>query len=472
MARTGWLIAAALLVVSLLSFSPEALARDKPVCTAAKQPACTIEQARAECMSHNPLPWDNWVEIISRRCVNLLLNSAGDVGRFSSEFIAKRHNGSTTPWTGDASSFNWAQSCKDEASYTGVGPWSSDGGSATPGSVGCRNGCDGVWQKNADFTQTWTALGNVCPDDQEKNCQSPAMAGAGYYWNPVLRVCEPPDIKCQGGAKPNSLGQCGPEPCPEGRTLQQDGTCKTKENECPAGQIRSPDGKCLPGDGQCAAGEVRGPDGTCKKDSDGDGDPDDPGDKETFSGGDDCAVPPSCSGSPILCGQARIQWRIDCNTRKNRNIAGGTCAAMPVCTGEKCDAMEYASLLMQWRTACATEKLLTKDGGNGGDGSQPEWTKVTGMSTDPGAGSSPDDINVVTTKKIGISDLDQSGVGGSGSCMGFVTGGGAASSLSSGFMQVMSSPPAFFCNFISQIRAVIILLASVTCVYILSRGAP
>ena len=106
-----------------------------------------------------------------------------------------------------------------------------------------------------------------------------------------------------------------------------------------AGSI--PDGKCLPGDGQCAAGEVRGPDGTCKKDGDGDGQPDDPGDKDTFAGGDDCSVPPSCGGSPIMCGQARIQWRIDCNTRKNRNIAGGTCNTMPVCTGES--AMRWST---------------------------------------------------------------------------------------------------------------------------------
>lgn len=363
----------------------------------------------------------------------------------------------------------WSKGCDEEPDYSGTGPWSSSGGSARSGSTGCRNGCDGIWMKNADASFTWTPLGNVCPDDPKKDCQK---MGPEYYWNPVLNVCEPPSGECKEGTKPNSLGQCAPEPCPDGMALQQDGTCKKKDNECPAGQVRSPDGKCLPGDGQCAAGEVRGPDGTCKKDSDGDGDPDEPGEKETFSGGDDCNSPPSCSGSPILCGQARIQWRIECNTRRNRNIAGGTCAAMPICTGEKCDAMEYSSLLMQWRTACATEKLLAKDSGNGGDGSQPEWTKVTGMSTDPGAGSSPSDTDVLTTKKIGISDLDQSGIGGSGSCVGFVTGGGGGSGLSSGFMQVMASPPAFFCNFISQIRATIILLASVACVYILSRGAP
>lgn len=417
-------------------------------------------------MAWDPLPWDNWVQIISRRCSNYILGSAGDVGRFSGEYIAKRHNGSTTPWTGDASSFYWLQDCKKEPTYTGTGPWSS-GHTAKNGSMGCRNGCNGVWSSNADSTKTWAAMGSVCPDDEQEQCK---MFGDGYYWNSLLKVCEPPEGKCPGGTKPNSLGKCAPEPCPEGMAQQQDGTCKKKENECPAGQVRSPDGKCLPGDGQCAKGEVRGADGTCKKDADDDGKPDEPGEKESFSGGDDCSVPPSCSGSPILCGQARIQWRIDCNTRRNRNIAGGSCSAMPICTGDKCDAMEYAGLLMQWRTACAAEKMAGQ-GNNGGDGSQPEWTKVGGMNTDPGAGASPDDTKVLTTKQIGIGDLDQSGIGGGGSCMGFV-GGGGGGGIASGLVQVMASPPAFFCNFIGQIKAVIILFASVTSVFILSRGAP
>ncbi|WP_312704149.1 hypothetical protein [Stenotrophomonas lactitubi] len=283
-----------------------------------------------------------------------------------------------------------------------------------------------------------------------------------------MSACEPEQSKCEGGKPANSLGKCEPEPCPEGMAQNPDGTCKKKDNECPAGQVKSPDGRCLPGDGQCAAGEVRGPDGTCKKDSDGDGEPDEPGegDKETFSGGDDCNAPPSCSGSPILCGQARIQWRIECNTRRNRNIAGGLCTSPPICTGEKCDAMEYSQLLMQWRTACATEKLAAKTGG--GTEGQPDWTKVTGMSTDPGLGASPDDTKVLTVKKIGVDQLDQSGFGGGGSCIGFAVGGG--SGIGSGFAQSMASPPAFFCNYIVLIRAVLILSASVTCAYILTSG--
>ncbi|MBZ3920492.1 hypothetical protein Xtri_13865 [Xanthomonas campestris pv. trichodesmae] len=187
--------------------------------------------------------------------------------------------------------------------------------------------------------------------------------------------------------------------------LGADGTCKPKDNECPAGQIKSPMGSCIPGDGQCAAGEVRGKDGTCKRDGDGDGEPDagedDGSAQQNFSGGDDCNSPPSCSGDLIMCGQARIQWRIDCNTRKNRNISGGTCAAMPVCTGEKCDAMEYSSLLMQWRTACALERQKAGEGGAGETGikdhmtamKQAEVNALRGLGTDDGhAGVDPNGI--------------------------------------------------------------------------------
>lgn len=360
--------------------------------------------------------------------------------------------------------------CSSRKDYNG--PYPNGQYKPKSGSLSCDLGCEVIWTHNADGTVNGQPMGGVCSGedyDSDDDCEK-AAAGGGYYYNRQVGVCEPPEPECKGGEKANSVGQCEPEPCPSGMTQNADGTCKKKNNECPAGQVKSPDGRCLPGEGQCAAGEVRGPDGTCKKDGDGDGEPDEPGegDKEFFAGGDDCNSPPSCSGSPILCGQARIQWRIECNTRRNRNIAGGTCAAMPVCTGEKCDAMEYSSLLMQWRTACATEKLLAKDSGNGGDGGQPEWTKVAGMSTDLGLGSSPDDTKVLTVKKIGVDQLDQSGFGGGGGCIGFAVGGG--NGIGSGFAQAMASPPAFFCNYILLIRGVLILSASVTCAYILASG--
>ncbi|WP_447610429.1 virulence factor TspB C-terminal domain-related protein [Stenotrophomonas maltophilia] len=322
---------------------------------------CTVEEARQQCESHKPINSSIPGGVTRRNCIR---EGDSNSGRYSLLYWGRDSNGNEQgQYFGGY--FYWINKCSAEPVYTGQGPWASIGGGAKSGSMGCRNGCDGQWHKNADATYSWQSVGAICPDDEKKNCESPAMQAVGYYWNPVLRVCEPPKSECLTG-KPNSLGECAPEPCPEGMAQQADGTCKKKDNECPAGQVRSPDGKCLPGDGQCAKGEVRGQDGTCKKDADNDGNPD-PVNEDSFSGGDDCSAPPSCSGSPIMCGQARIQWRIDCNTRKNRNIAGGTCASMPICTGEKCDAMEYSALLMQWRSACALEKMAQGNGSGGGE---------------------------------------------------------------------------------------------------------
>ncbi|WP_372172638.1 hypothetical protein [Xanthomonas axonopodis] len=365
-----------------------------------------------------------------------------------------------------------AKSCDKEPAYTGGGPWGTYVGSARSGSIGCRNGCDGVWFGNGDDSMTWQATGAVCPADPPKACEGMK----GYVWNRYLGVCEPtPPEKCPEGQSKNAKGTCEPNACPEGMVLGQDGTCKPKDNECPSGQIKSPTGSCLPGDGQCASGEVRGADGTCKKDGDGDGEPDGEGDgegdpdKSQFSGGDDCNTPPSCSGDAIMCGQARIQWRIDCNTRRNRNVSGGTCASMPVCTGEKCDAMEYNSMVFQWRSACAAEKLLAKGTGDGGsNGEQPAWTKVGGMSQDPGAGASADDTKVLTTKKISTDDLDQSGFGGGGSCPGFEAASGGV--IANAYSATFASPPPMWCTYIARLRAGLIVVSACVSVFILSRG--
>ncbi|WP_313244256.1 hypothetical protein [Stenotrophomonas rhizophila] len=449
-------------------YSPPVRAQDKNCKLEASQ--CSVGEALAQCQSNTPGAGNLNIPggVTRSKCIRAGSTASG---YFYQQYWGKNISG-TEVGVFIEGNWYWRNKCNSEPAYTGAGPWSS-GGAAKNGSIGCRNGCDGVWFSNSDSTKTWSATGAICPDDEKSNCDK---MGDGYYWNDLLKVCEPPEGKCPGGVKPNSLGQCAPEPCPSGMLAQADGTCKKKDNECPAGQIKSPDGKCLPGDGDCAQGEARGKDGTCKRDSNNDGEPDEgeeegegPGGqkvKENFEGGDDCSSPPSCSGSPILCGQARIQWRIDCNTRKNRNIAGGSCAAMPVCTGEKCDALEYSGLLMQWRTACAVEKLA--QGTGGGDGSQPAWTSVAGMSQDPGAGATANDTKVLTVKKLNVDDLDQSGFGGGGGCIGFVAGGGTG--MASGFAQSLASPPAYFCSYIALIRAVLILSAAVTSAYILTSG--
>jgi hypothetical protein len=291
------------------------------------------------------------------------------------------------------------------------------------GSTQCFNGCVVSYMQNGDDeTSTRSYSGAMCGNDQFKqNCP------AGTFWNSYMGVCQPIQPDCPQG-QVREGGQCKPEnKCPDGMILVTGSTpgaiaqgalhCKPSENECPAGTIKAPSGQCLPGEGQCAAGEARRKDGTCGRDSNGDGtaddddeDPDNDSDKDFFTGGDSCTTPPSCNGSPIMCGQARIQWRIDCNTRKNVNISGGSCTQVPLCTGDKCNAMEYASLLQQWRTTCAVEKMAK--GTSDGDG-QPEWTKVTGNGTE-GAGEEPEG----PTRRIslGLGMLDSSGFLGGGSC--------------------------------------------------------
>jgi len=280
------------------------------------------------------------------------------------------------------------------------------------GSYSCNAGCVVHFYRNGDGTSTGTFANSLpCERPDPDDC-----AASGRTWNAALNVCEPNEPECPAGQTVNSLGQCAPEPCPAGKVLGPDGTCRKRENECPAGQVRGPDGSCV--DNECPAGQVRGPDGTCKRDDDGDGNEDD-ADEEFFSGGDDCSTPPQCSGSPILCGQARIQWRIDCNTRKNRSISGGTCGSPPVCVGEKCDALEYSMLVQQWKAACALEKIAAGGGSGGGGGDNSDLIDFLG-------GQGAHDPNVVGgdtltdagpgDDEIDIPEPDASGYGYSRTC--------------------------------------------------------
>lgn len=241
----------------------------------------------------------------------------------------------------------------------------------------CVDGCQWVYQQNADdTTSTRQTTGETCTGSEE--CPT------GFFRNTQMRTCDPVQPECkENEALVDGVCQLN-EVCPDGMVSATPGTagavaagslyCKPAESECPAGHIKAPSGQCLPGDGLCAAGEARKADGTCGVDANNDGVPDaedtdpnnDPGD-ESFSGGDTCQQPPSCAGNPIQCGIARIAWRTECNTRKNRNISGGSCQSVPICTGEKCDAMEYGQLIQTWKAACTLEKILAKDSGSEGD---------------------------------------------------------------------------------------------------------
>ncbi len=316
-------------------------------------------------------------------------------------------------WSTGHQTFYWGKSCAERSSAT------------TPffppsGSVRCINGCESTYRDNGDDTTTYSTNGKTCDKKPDCNAQ-----GKNMVWNGMLGVCQPVEPECPKGKVKTGNACTDDKACPDGMALVA-GSCKKKDEECPSGMIRSPSGQCIPGDGSCASGEVRGPDGTCKRDKDNDGEPDPtgPDDKDSFSGGDTCSSPPSCSGSPIMCGQARIQWRIDCNTRRNNNISGGQCsqAGMPTCTGEKCNAMEYAGLLMQWRSACALEKLAagkTETPGNNADANGNGVPDALEGSGDPAPiGDSSTDVQGAKKWGIGVSTglLDTSNMFGGGSC--------------------------------------------------------
>ncbi|MEV5119892.1 hypothetical protein [Stenotrophomonas indicatrix] len=399
----------------------------------------------AECASYNPLPYDNFVKILSRQCVLEMRGS--DNGWVVLRGTFERHNGITL--VHDNQSFDWLQSCAPQP------------GKVTPffppsGSVRCIGGCEVTYRDNGDDTTTYSNNGRYCAE--KPDC---AAQGKNMVWNAMLGVCQPVQPECPDG-KAKVGNACAEEkPCPDGMALVA-GSCKKEDNECPAGMIRSPLGSCIPGDGQCAAGEVRGPDGTCKKDQNNDGEPDPDGDKESFSGGDSCEQPPSCSGSPIMCGQARIQWRIDCNTRRNNNISGGHCSqsGMPTCTGEKCNAMEYAGLLMQWRSACAVEKLAAKSGNETGtnnadkDGNGvPDALEGVGVVTGPGDG----DADVSAAKKWGV------GVSTSMIDTGNMFGGGTCPQLPSFSIMgatISGADFPYFCQFAVILRGLILIFAA------------
>lgn len=289
-----------------------------------------------------------------------------------------------TGHTGGAGLAQYVSSCASRANYTGSAPYSTQSGFPVQGAMSCKDGCVTAWYNNGDGTWTGDATSNICtPDWLKENC---AAAGTGYFWNAYAGLCQPPKESCESNQTQDAVtGECK-DSCPTGMVMDATGVCSTEQDDCPAGNVKAPSGECLPGDGQCAAGEARRENGTCGKDSDGDGeadedddDPENDPEEESASGGDSCDSPPSCSGGAIDCMQVKIQWRIDCNTRKAANVSGGTCGAMPVCTGKSCDAVQYASLIQQWKAACALEKIAS--GNSGGD----DGNAVVDLLTGPGS---------------------------------------------------------------------------------------
>jgi hypothetical protein len=378
------------------------------------------------------------------------------------------------PW--DEATGQCVQSCTSRPDTTTNRPPFSPAGMGSPSQfTQCSGGCPVTYQNMQDGTYVGVHTSNAaCNTPGLPNTETcNAMGLESGPWG-----CVPPAQECTAGqVKDPVTGECKGSNCPAGMNVDALGGCKPDAPTCPPGQIKAPDGSCLAGDGQCAAGEARGKDGTCKRDSDGDGTPDseqgegnengEDADGNSFSGGDNCTNPPACSGNPILCGQARIQWRIECNTRTKVNISGGTCGAIPQCSGENCNLMEYNQLVQQWKTACALEKMAqgTPNSSNG----QPDWTKVDGMGTDAGAGETSGDTAGAKEIEIGPDVIKgRSLTGGGSSCpsLGLSPGSGMAA----GFISAINQPPSWWCTWIGVMKAILIVMTSIYCVYQVARG--
>lgn len=359
--------------------------------------------------------------------------------------------------------------CMDRCSTRGDVQYAAPLGTDIPsGSISCESGCQVAVFPNQDGSATGVYIG----DEPNNHCNITLTDGQcddfeGYSWVVVSTgtYCMPPPKECGSGqVKDAKTGNCETK-CPDGMSQNATGACVKKGSTCPAGQVQGPDGSCV--NDACPAGQTKGSDGSCKKD--GDPNKDEGDDDKYFSGGDDCNAPPACSGDEIMCGQARIQWRIDCNTRHNTNVSGGNCGSVPTCSGDKCDALQFAQLLQQWRTACALERMANTAQGSG-DGEQPSWTRVDGMNQNAGQGETAADQPHVATDTVGVDDLDSSGfLGGMGSCPAIMTVAGGTG-FGNSFAQALASPPPYFCNFIGAMAALVMLGASIVSALILTKG--
>ncbi|WDK64795.1 hypothetical protein JH271_10840 [Xanthomonas campestris pv. campestris] len=181
------------------------------------------------------------------------------------------------------------------------------------------------------------------------------------------------------------------------------------------------------------------------------------------SGGGNCGAPPSCSGDAIACNTNWQVWRLRCQSTAVGSVTGDVtnCGAGINVTSP--DPLANANILLQRKIACKQA-----EDGNQGDGQQPEWTKVNGMSQDPGKGGTDSDIPGINEVKVTADTLDQSGFGG-GACVGFVAGS-SGTGVSSGFTQSLATPPAFFCDYIGWLKLAIITGAAIYSVITISKG--
>jgi hypothetical protein len=367
--------------------------------------AATKDQALSSCQS--ALASSAPAGADSKMCKITTQEPDGSFGSYGCRFMY----GGSGPFT--CGNFDW-----DSIKNCGASPETIVYNIRPKQALRCIDGCEYIFGEDPTNPKgrigTTIAGANCSADDYE--CPPGWEFGTGFYGAGESQICV---VKLPECPSDQALidGECREEPdeCPEGKALNQEGECEPNNKQCPAGQIKGPDGSCVKDEESCPLGQVKSDDGTCKKDADGDGEAD--ADDGTFSGGENCDQPPQCSGDAILCGQARIQWRIDCNTRNDSQISGGACGALPVCTGKNCDPQEQAQLLMQWRTSCAIDKLGRNPvtpgvSGDANGNGQPDWTEGTTVAADETGDSSGAKREV----DLNLTSFDDSGLGFGRSC--------------------------------------------------------
>lgn len=128
-------------------------------------------------------------------------------------------------------------------------------------------------------------------------------------------------------------------------------------------------------------------------------------------GGGTCAAPPTCTGDGIACATLNQQWRTRCAIEGHgQKVENGDCSATQAlkCTGltvQQCYDLAY-----QKKQACASG---TGTGEGEGDDGQPEWTQVTGDGTE-GQGEEPEGA-FKPGVQLGVDRIDDGGLWGSSS---------------------------------------------------------
>lgn len=286
----------------------------------------------------------------------------------------------------------------------------------TPNGSGavCDGGCGGVVAVGFDasgggFFTSFSGTGVSCTPD---STNTPVPPDGN------------PNRDSDGDGIPDSLDRCPKDP--------------TDSCDLPDGS-RDSDGDGVPdydsapgGNGPNAPGPGEG----------GEGDPVNPLDKLVASGGGACITPPSCTGNTLFCNMLYQQWAARCQQTgmagEKPDPSNGNGGTGNAALGEKLDQLHQDNL-DSWR---------------GGD--------------DIGPGSDGNFSDILSSRRITVSDLDTSGFGFPRSCPQILSQDVNFSLMGAAFVIPISQVP--FCDVLVWLGYLIVAFASYSGVMILLKG--